>query len=188
MITQQAILANIFLTIQNQLQTAVPELKFIDLDTGQLEYKDANDRPAVLFPCVLFDVVDADYSDDAQNIQESEALLEVRIAVDPFTGSTNYFTDTQKQNAINFFNIEHRVNLALHGWCDSQYFGPLTRRKARTERRKDNIRVRVLHYKFVFSDYTAMPVPAATITTGGLVIEPPTIPGGGGGLRASPGA
>jgi hypothetical protein len=170
---QVAILANIFLAVQNQLVAGVPELKFIDLDTHQLEYKDAQERPMVLLPCVLIDFITATFTDDSQNIQEGDALMQLRLGVDPFTQATQYFTDTQKANAINYFNIEHKINMALHGWCNSQYFTPMSRVALKSELRNDKLRVRVMHYKFGYTDWTAQPLPAEAIARPDLVIEAP---------------
>jgi len=171
---QDAVLANVFLAIQNRIVAEVPELKFVDLDTGQLEYKDAKERPMVAIPCALFDFVAADYTDASEGVQEGDIVLQVRIGVDPFTQATHYFTDTQKANAINYFNIEHRVNKALQWWTDGRYFKPLSRASMRTEPRHDGLRVRVLHYKFGLTDWTAMNVPAATVATPDFQIIPPT--------------
>lgn len=173
--TEDAILANIFLSIQARLVAQCPELRFIDLDTGQLEYKDAQERPAVLLPCALFDFTDIRFTDASDGVQVAEdSTLQVRLGIDPFTQATHYFTETQIANAINFFNIEHRVNLALHTWCDGVYFGPLSRTNLKSERRNDKLRVRIMTYKFGYMDYTAMPIPAQTIPRPDMVIEPPT--------------
>jgi hypothetical protein len=149
-----ALLGNIWLTIQTQLAT-IADLKFIDLDTGQLEYKDLHQRPQVLLPCALFDFAKANYTDLSENYQEGELLLEVRIGINPYTQATNFFTDTQKENALSFFNIEQEVYLALQGWA-TQYFGPLTRVNLQTEKRNDKIRVRVMQFKFNYVDSTAV--------------------------------
>ena len=100
-----ALLGNIWLAIQTQLAT-ITDLKFIDLDTGQLEYKDMHQRPQVLLPCALFDFVKADYEDLLENYQQGDLHLEVRIGINPYAQATNYFTDTQKENALNFFNYK----------------------------------------------------------------------------------
>lgn len=156
MVTFNAVLGNIWIAIQNQLAT-VTALKFIDLDTGQLEYKESDMRPSVLLPCALFDFVDDKLESLSYGAQEGEAILEVRIGVDPYTHATQYFTDTQKANALQFFEIENLVNLALHGWCNSQYFSPLQRISMHTEKRNDKLRVRVLRYRFNYLDNSAMP-------------------------------
>jgi hypothetical protein len=168
-VTLTSPLGNIWICIQNQLAT-VSALNFIDLDTGQLEYLDKQQRPQVLLPCALFDFIKDDYRDLSFNAQQAEAILEIRIGVNPYTQATNYFTDTQKENALQFFEIENQVNLALQGWSNSQYFGPLSRISAHTEKRGDKIRVRILRYKFTYIDATAIPV-ETPFTTNGFVLN-----------------
>jgi hypothetical protein len=166
-----AVLGNIFLAIQQQLVAGCPALKFIDLDTHQLEFKDPGDRPMVLLPCALIDFTEARYTDLSDDIQSADdVILQVRIGVDPFTQATAFFSDTKIANALNYFNIEHTVNLALHGWSNSQYFGPLCRISMKSEFRNDKLRVRVLHYKFSFIDNTAMPV-TTTVEGNDLEVE-----------------
>jgi hypothetical protein len=149
-----ALLGNCWLTIQNQLAT-IPALKFIDLDTGQLEYKKEDERPAVLLPCALFDFVKIDYEDLSFNYQEGDFILQVRIGVNPYTHATQYFTATQKENALNFFNIEQSVYTSLQGFA-SQYFGPISRVSMQTEGRNDKLRVRILRFKGRYLDNTAV--------------------------------
>lgn len=165
-----AILANIFLTVQERLKTSLTDLKWIDQDLGQLEFYDK--RPAVDFPCALIDIDDSDYSDEGENSQIGEGILIVRLGLTVYN-SANHLTPTPyKEKAIDYYNLEHRVNSFLHGWCDSRYFSPLMRRKGFKEKRDDNLRVRVLRYVFAFRDSTAMEVPAFTVQKPDLEIEP----------------
>lgn len=158
-----AILANVFLTVQARLAT-LPELAFIDQDLGQLDFDDEEQRSPVKFPCALFDPVEIRYTDNSEYSQQGEAVLEVRLGVAAYTAATHYYTkNSHKENALGYFNLEHRVNKVLHGWSDERYFNPLSRTGASTERRKDNVRVRILRYAFGFADNTAMKVPASTV-------------------------
>lgn len=166
-----AILANVFLAVQNRLAES-DEMRFIDQDLGQLEIDEIGERESpVAFPCALFDFVDVRYSDDSEYLQQGEAVLEVRIALLAYAAATHYKSDKHIQNALKYYNIEHRINKLLHNWSDDRYFNPLSRISARTERRKDNIRVRVLTYSFGFRDNTATPVPAQTIDRPDLDLE-----------------
>jgi hypothetical protein len=163
-IVMDAILANVFLAVQKRLATS-EELKFIDQDLGQLEIDEVNERESpVAFPCALFDIVDVRYTDDSYNRQEAEGTLEVRLALLAYSAATHYYKDDiHKVNALKYYNIEHRINKLLHGWSDDEYFNALSRVSARTERRKDNVRVRVLTFTFGFTDKTAMSIPVQVI-------------------------
>jgi hypothetical protein len=178
-LVMDAVLANIFLNVQNRL-SELPELKFIDQDLGQLEIDEVGERESpVAFPCSLFDIAEIRYTDNSFNSQQGEGILEVRLALLAYSAATHYYKDNKhKQNALAYYNIEHRVNKLLQGWSNSEYFNPLSRMSAQTERRKDNIRVRVLRYSFGFVENTAMAVPAQTIERPDLEIDmtPPIFP------------
>lgn len=161
----------IFLDIQQRLASQVPDIKFIDLDTGQLEYKKEDMRPAVLLPCALIDFVHVDYDELSGYAQIATATVRVRLAVDPFTQATHYFSDPQKETALNFFNLEHNANKALHGYANTEYYTPLARKRVQTELRNDKLRVIVMDYTTSFNDDTAMIVPASTVARPDLAID-----------------
>lgn len=165
-----SILANIFLAVQQRLNTQLTNLKWIDQDLGQLEFYTT--RPAVDFPCALIDIDDSDYSNEGENSQIGEGILLVRLGLTAYTSANNLTPTIYKEKAINYYNLEHQVNKALHGWCDSRFFSPLTRVKATKEKREDNLRVRVLRYTFAFRDSTAMEIPVSVVERPGLEIEP----------------
>jgi len=164
-----AILAQIFIAIQERIATEVPEIKFIDQDLGQLEYY--KDRPAVAFPCVLLDMADIQPTDNSGNSQIVTVTLEVRLAIAAYVEATRYFSRQHKETALNYYNVEHRINKALHGWYIDGLFNALDRVRIKTERREDNLRVRVISYQFAYMDNTAMRVPFQTIATPDLEIE-----------------
>ena len=151
-----AILANIHLAVQNRLTAKVPAIKWIDQDLGQLEFYSG--KPPVLFPCILLDIVDVQYTDNSLNSQIATATLEVRLAVTSYDHSAHITPLNRTERALEYYNLEHLVNQALHGWCDGNYFAPLSRKSSQTEKREDALRVRPLRYEFAFMDDTAMPV------------------------------
>lgn len=170
-LTMDAILGSVFLSVQDRLAT-LPELKFIDQDLGQLEIDEQGERESpVAFPCALFDLAEIRYTDNTFNQQQGEAVLEVRLALLAYSAATHYYNTQHKLRALNYWNLEHRVNKVLQGWSNDQYFNPLSRISSQTERRKDNIRVRVLRYSFGFIDFTAMAVPVQTIPRPDLEID-----------------
>ena len=164
-----SILANVFLSVQERLRTEVPEIsRWIDQDLGQLEFYTNN--PPVSFPCALLDFDDTDYSDEGENSQIADAILIVRLGLHVYSSSNVATPQLYKEKALDYLNLEHKVNKALHGWCDNRFFSPLMRRKAFKEKRDDHLRVRVLRYEFSFRDSTAtevrtsFPVPGLEIT------------------------
>lgn len=103
-LTMQAILANVFLAVQTQL-TTLPELLFIDQDLGQLEF-DEKGSP-VKFPCSLFDICEIRYTDNSNDSQMAEAVLEVRLGLTAYAAATHYYTNNSHRiNALEYFNLE----------------------------------------------------------------------------------
>jgi len=165
----ESILATIFLKIQEHIKNEVPEVKWVDQDFGQLEFY--KDRPAVLLPCVLIDMEDTDYEDETAKIQTGETKLIIRLCCAAYSDAASPRQQLQKELALQYLNIEHRLNKALHTWCDNELFTPMMRKKAITEKRDDNLRVRAIKYVFNFNDNTAMDVPVQTIDRPDLEIE-----------------
>ncbi len=165
-----SILANILLAVQERIKTVVPSIKWIDQDLGQLEFY-SMDRPPVLFPAALIDFSNTDYSDLSANQQIGEGILDIRLAVAAYTPSASVHSLQHREKALEYYNIEHELNKSLHGWCDDRLFSPLARTGAQTERREDNIRVRVLRFKFALQDNTAMTIASSTVPRPGMELE-----------------
>lgn len=149
--------ANLFNELLNKLKT-VTQLRFIAQDLGQLEHY--NIRPAVTYPCCLIDIDEMSFS-DMQNdkTQMGEGFIQVRIGMVKYTDANNLTPDVYLENALQYYEIEQAVHLALHGWAPPlDGFGRMLRRNAVTEKRDDDIRVRLLRYAINFTDVSTKPV------------------------------
>lgn len=159
---------NLYLCIVARLVAEVPALRYIDQDLGQLDNYDL--RPAVSFPCVLIDMGDFDTDDMAgKNMQHAEGLVIVKIATDPFSSSNSLAPSDVRLKALEYYDLEQAVHVALHGWRTTG-FSKLLRRKAGKELREDKFRVRAVAYATSFEDDTTAPVvtsiPRPTVTIG----------------------
>jgi hypothetical protein len=161
--------ANLYLKIVSRLEAEVPELKFIDQDLGQLENYEI--RPAVEFPCALIDVDDFDFTDAGNfTTQIGNGLLVIRLGVGAWSPSNNLAPNDVRLKALNYYEIEQKIHVALHGWSNDG-FAKLRRKKAKKEERNDNIRVRVISYAVTIQDETtkptrtSLPRPGATVGT-----------------------
>lgn len=161
--------ANFFQLLIEKLISDVPELRFIDQDLGQLENYEM--RPAVSWPCCMIDIEDFKYSDQQNHaIQIAEGIISLRIGLVKYTDSNNLTPAATRENALQYYELEHKVFKALHGW-NPPGFGKMLRRASGTERRDDDIRVRVLKFAISFTDDSAKPVktlaprPGAQIAT-----------------------
>ena len=148
-------MANLYLKILGRLKTAVPDLRYIDQDLGQLENYDL--RPPVSWPCCLIDIEEFQFSDiGSNNMQEATGIVSLRIGLVKYTESNNLVPDNIRPNAMKYYETEQKVYEALQGWEDDG-FSRLLRRGTNTERREDDIRVRVLKFAVSWEDDTASP-------------------------------
>lgn len=162
-------MANLYLKLLNRLKTKVPDLRYIDQDLGQLENYGL--KPPVSWPCCLIDIEEFQFSDTAgANVQEAQGIISLRIGLVKYTDSNNLVPDNIRPNALKYYEIEQQVYEALQGWEDDG-FSRLLRRGAGTERREDDIRVRVLKFAVSWQDDSAslkktkVSVPVPVIST-----------------------
>lgn len=150
---------NLYLSIMDRLVAEVAALRYIDQDLGQLDNYDI--RPAVSFPCALIDISDFESDDMAgKNMQHAEGLVIITLGFDPFSASNSLAPGDVRLKALEYYDIEQAVHVALHGWRN-EGFSKLLRRKAIKEGREDKFRVRKIAYATSFEDDTTMPVLAS---------------------------
>ena len=148
--------ANLFQLLIEKLIAEVPELRYIDQDLGQLENYEI--RPSVSWPCGLLDIEEFKYSDQQSHaIQLAEGIVSLRLGMVKYTDSNNLVSAHIRENALQYYELEHKVYKALHGW-NPPGFGKLLRRASGTERREDDIRVRIMKFATSFTDDSAKKV------------------------------
>jgi hypothetical protein len=136
----------------------IPELAWVDLDKGQLEYYDK--RPAVKFPCALIgiQIPRAEDMDNRKTIQQCQALVTIRLAFD-YTGNTSGVTpDAELQKSLAYFDLVEKVYTYLQGFRDEKNLNPLSRQNLREERRDDGYKVISIPFSTAFIDRAAIPV------------------------------
>lgn len=143
--------ANIYIALQDRLQTYVPELQWIDHDLGQLEAYDGG-RPPVAWPCLLIDFNETTF-EQRQGHQHGEMMIQLRLGYDQYQQTHAEVPEYVQQQALDYYEVEHKVHLALQAQGLSLLANPLIRVSATTEKREnDNFRVRRLVYKATFVD------------------------------------
>lgn len=146
--------ANLFEALISRL-AIVTQLRFVAQDFGQLE--NYNIRPEVTFPCALIDIEQFNFS-DAQNefIQIAEGNVLIRLGMVQYTQANNLTPAQWRESALQYYEVEQEVHKVLHGWAPAG-FGKMLRRFAATEKRDDDIRIRLMQYAIAFTDHTASP-------------------------------
>lgn len=154
---QDNFFGELFIAIMKRLAEKVPEIKYVNIDIGQLEVY-TMDSPSVSWPCCLVDFTDTRYADLHQGEQEADGTLVVRLGFNPFSQTSNLQPDEVKRKGLYYFTLENKIHWALHGWQPLNEAGeaicqPLFRRRAGTERREeDAFRVRAIAFAYSFFD------------------------------------
>lgn len=166
-----AFFSQLYLSLKDRILDRVPEIKWIDLDLGQLEHYDT--RPPVAFPCVLIDFPDASYKAMGGQVQWGDPVVQLRLGFDSFTSANSAAPTLAQEQALTHFELEQALFAALQGWTPIYNAGgiaePLVRSRAATEQREDPFRVRVIHYTTAFQDDGA--APAITRVTAKMLIN-----------------
>lgn len=135
----------LLLKILCHIKEEIPELSYVDEDTGQLETSE--DTYPVTFPCVLVGNADITWKDlGYSGAQKGDGSIIVRLAIDCYTdthiGSTQESSITERQRfAKRIFNA-----LQCEELC--QAVGPLSRIKSRDYTLPGNIKVYEQMYQF----------------------------------------
>ena len=170
--------AIMFTALQDYITAQVPEIKWIDQEFGQLENYKEGYRPAVLFPCVLIDFTGWRFEDAGQKVQTGIGDVDIRIAFEPYTNTSQVTPIAQREKALQCYELEKKLYQALHGWNPSKTQGvfiqKLQRTTTDTEKREDTIRVRIMRFATGFKDTSAtepLTVPAPNPVVGGDMIQ-----------------
>jgi len=163
--------ANIFLALQQRIQTEVSSITYIDQDLGQLK---PNTRPPVSWPCVLIDFEDFNFDNMGDNVQVANGIVVLRLGFAPYSNTGSATPSPYLEQALGYYDIEWALHQAIQGWSPADDYGHLIRTNALTQKRPDNYRVRELRYSLTFQDYSTKPlrqyVPATLIVTDQILL------------------
>lgn len=160
--------ATAFLAIMAQIQSNVPEIKFIDQDYGQLTQYDG--RQGVGFPAVLIDFPAMNYADLGQQAQDALGTVQISLAYPQVVHSSNLITPEMRERSLAYYELEHKLNSWLHGFTPGDAFGHMTRQSAVSINTPMAVRIRRLTYRLGMEDfstspvYTLVPLPDAEIS------------------------
>jgi len=175
---------NLILQIQEKIKEAVPEIREVAEDKGQIDAYE--NRPAVSFPCLLIDF-DFKFDDMGENTQMGEGAVIIRLAFPPYSSSSSLMPVEVREKGMAYLDYELKVYQALQGWqplsdpaADGFAFKALSRRTAVTEKRNDPIRVRQIRYDTALEDATAQDIYAKAhiddVQISGELVEDMNVP------------
>lgn len=126
----------IYNEILEKLITDIPELKWIDLDTGQMNFE----RPPILFPAALITIQVPRAEDLNRSKQLCQANIIIKLCFD-YTGQTSAITPKiDRDRALTYFDLIEKVFKTLQAWHTTE-FNPLSRTNVFDEQRPDGYKV-----------------------------------------------
>lgn len=135
----------LLLKMLRHIKEEMPELSYIDEDTGQLETNE--DTYPVTFPCVLIGNTEIDWKDlSYSGAQKGDGSIVVRLAIDCYDDT--HIGSTQEDSIIERQQFAKRIFRALQ--CEQLCEGvsPLSRIKSRDYTLPGNIKVYEQMYQF----------------------------------------
>ena len=115
----------IYTPVMAQLKALVPELRWIDLDTDQLN---AATRPQVAFPCALIGVELNDCDSLSDTLQQCGTTVTVKMGFDNVGSTSGAAPDHIRNSSLMVYDIIEKVYKALQGF-EKPDFEALSRRK-----------------------------------------------------------
>lgn len=119
--------SKIYTDIAQVLKVKVPELRWIDMDMGQL---DSNTRPAVAFPCLLvatsINGTDTLYQTDSGYGQNCKAIVTVTLAFEPLGATNTAAPASVVATSLTPYGVIDKVHKALQG-IETDTMEPLLR-------------------------------------------------------------
>ncbi len=150
----QSPFANLYESIAERLKLKATSIRYIDQDLGQLENYGL--RPAVSFPCVLIDVDEFEFSDMGNDPRQlGDGFVIIRLGEAAWSSSAKFSPAGVREKALQYYEYEQEIYKALHNWSP-EGFSRMLRRKLRTEKREDDIRVRIMAFQLSYTDSSAV--------------------------------
>lgn len=137
--------------IQEQIATAVPAVKYIDENWGQLDLY--GPEIPVKWPCVLIDLNQAQFTNIGRNNnvlppnrQQGTVVIELTVAALKLTNTSFRAPKTQQFHGFEIWEIAKEIHQKLHGWQPVGYSGGMIRTGISKVRRDDGVQeVRLLY-------------------------------------------
>ncbi len=132
-----------------RLREAAPELRWIDIEEGQLY---TQERPAVAFPCCLVDMGYDDCETLANGRQNVTARVILRIAFAVQGSASLAAPEPARTQSLGRLDTVQRIHEGLQLWRAGGLTKPFKRRSVRPEQRAGGLKVYTAVYEFKLVD------------------------------------
>ncbi|MEG2276663.1 MAG: hypothetical protein RSA53_05440 [Odoribacter sp.] len=105
--------------VMAKLKIGVPELRWIDLNVGQMN----TENPPVDYPCALVDIANIDYSSAGCRRQLGTVTLEIELFFVVRAPANVAAPESLREQALSHFYIVQKVYTALEGLAGEHFTG-----------------------------------------------------------------
>lgn len=151
----------IYRSLVKRIKMQIPEIRWIDLDGGQLEFLD--ESYPVQFPAVFIDFRNIQYQQLSRNYQQGTVSIGVRVAFNIYEDFHGDSPDIEQ--AADRLKLLNKVYVALHGFSgliltdgEDNHYSKLQRQSMQSERRSDGLKVYEITFQCAVRDKQAQPV------------------------------
>jgi len=141
----------IYTAIISRLKEKVTGIKWIDLDTGQL---DTVERPPVMLPCALISIAITQAKSITDTLQDCTATVTVTLAFDTLERTSANAPETTRNASLAAYDTIADVYAALQGW-GTVNFDSLSRTRQQKENNRHNLFKYRIDFSVQFEDATA---------------------------------
>lgn len=141
---------NVIQSIQQKI-AALPAVKYVDEDWGQLDYYSPNFP--VQWPCVLIDISGGQFAElgmdrtaSPQNRQTANTTISITIANLKLTNTSSRAPQLQKDTGFSIWQLQQDVHAVLHGWRPTEATGKLVRTSFTRVKRDDGVQEYTVMY------------------------------------------
>lgn len=140
----------LFIALCDLLERNVPEIRWIDLDQGQINA--ANSRPAVAWPCVLIDMTYPQTEAVDAWHEKVRVQFNLRISFEGIGATNSAAPEEVRERALEMLDILERIHQTVQWWSCDGLINPMRRQRVTTERRQDGLKVYNMTYESAFMD------------------------------------
>ncbi len=99
----------IFNLIDTTIQTAAPEVRWIDFDLGQMEME----QPPVSWPCVLVGFDDTEFLDILSDVQQGRWMVDLKVGFRLRERTHSKAAVSFRTEALEHLDLLHKIHLAM---------------------------------------------------------------------------
>ena len=139
----------LFIAVCDRLKEAVPELRWIDADEGQLN---VSERPPVAVPCCLVEMSYPQCENHTAGTQRVRVQFALRVAFNCCAATNAAAPVAVREQALQRLDTLQRIHEALQWWSYGHRINPVRRVRVTPERRSDGLKVYTAVYESAFMD------------------------------------